>query len=181
MTNRKFGKNSTFCFTALDSKHRLRYPLVSLFFGMCLTFWARRGVWDNLFHIKFVCSIWSGCGRKICMARQCSIWQISARLAQSEGRRYLFRPCRGAARCALAPPFHGTWFVETVLLNRQSNTSLGPGRRSMKNANRIFEHLGHVFVNCARSARHILISACQFIERYSLVVLVGPLCPGKLF
>ena len=74
-----------------------------------------------------------------------------------------------------------TWLVETVLRLPSSNIALGPGRRSMKNANRNFGHLHDVFVNCARSARQILISARQFVERYSLVVLVGPLCPGKLF
>ena len=65
--------------------------------------------------------------------------------------------------------------------DRLSNTALGPGRRSQKNVNRIFGHFDDVFVNCARSARKILISARQFVERYSLMVLVGPLCPGKLF
>ena len=45
---------STFCFTALDPDNRFRFPPVSLFSGTCLTFWDRRGVWENLFDIEFV-------------------------------------------------------------------------------------------------------------------------------
>ena len=55
------------------------------------------------------------------------------------------------------------------------------GRRSTKNANRIFGHFGDVFVVCARSARQISISARPPHERDVFVVLVGPGCPGKSF
>jgi len=53
MTNRKSGKNFTFCLIALDPGNRLRYPPVSLFFDMCWCFWLARGVWENLFHVRF--------------------------------------------------------------------------------------------------------------------------------
>ena len=46
-------ENFTFCLIALDLENRLRYPPVSLFFDMCLTFWNGRGVWDSLFDIEF--------------------------------------------------------------------------------------------------------------------------------
>ena len=52
MKNRKSEKKLTFWVTALNSKDRLRYPPVSLFFDMCLTFWGRRGVWEHLFCIE---------------------------------------------------------------------------------------------------------------------------------
>ena len=54
MANRKPGENFTFCLIALDPDNRLRYPLVSLFFDMCWWLWLARGVWENLFHTKFV-------------------------------------------------------------------------------------------------------------------------------
>ena len=53
MTNRKSGKKFTFSLIPLDPDNRLRYPPVSLFFDMCLTFWLGRGVWENLFDIEF--------------------------------------------------------------------------------------------------------------------------------
>ena len=65
MTNRKSGKKSAFCLTALDPKGRLRYPLVSLFFDMCLTFWLGRGVQENLFHVEFVVNIGRLLGAKL--------------------------------------------------------------------------------------------------------------------
>ena len=52
-TNRNSGKNSTFCFAALDPDNRFRFPPVSLFFDMCLWFWLGRGVLENLFSIEF--------------------------------------------------------------------------------------------------------------------------------
>ena len=55
MTNRKSGNNFTFCLIAQDPEDRLRYPFVSLFFGMCWWFWLRRGAWENLFDIEFAC------------------------------------------------------------------------------------------------------------------------------
>ena len=55
MANGKPGKNFTFCLIALDPENRLRYPPVSLFFGMWWWwFWLARGVWENLFGIEFV-------------------------------------------------------------------------------------------------------------------------------
>ena len=53
VTNRNSGKNSTFSVIALVFENRLRYPPVSLFFDMCLTFWLGRGVWENLFDPSF--------------------------------------------------------------------------------------------------------------------------------
>ena len=43
----------TFCLIALDPDNRLRYPPVSLFFGMWWWFWLARDVWENLFGIEF--------------------------------------------------------------------------------------------------------------------------------
>ena len=56
MANIKSWKNSAFCLLALDPEDRLRYPLVSLFFGICWWSWLARGVWENLFDIEFVCT-----------------------------------------------------------------------------------------------------------------------------
>ena len=56
MTNRQPGKNQTDCLIAPDPDNRLRYPPVSLFFDMCLTFGQGRGVWENLFDIEFACT-----------------------------------------------------------------------------------------------------------------------------
>ena len=57
MTNRKSGKLFTFSLVALDPDNRLRYPLVSLFFMMCLCLQIARLLQENLFHIEFVCVI----------------------------------------------------------------------------------------------------------------------------
>ena len=53
VTNRKSGKNFTFSLIALDPDNRLRYPLVSLFFMMCLCLQIARLVQENLFDIEF--------------------------------------------------------------------------------------------------------------------------------
>ena len=54
MTNRKSGKNFTFCLIAVAPDDRLRYPLVSLCFDLCWWLWLARGVWKKLFDIEFV-------------------------------------------------------------------------------------------------------------------------------
>ena len=47
------GEKNTFCLIALDPENRLRYPLVSLLFDIRWWFWLRRGVWENLFDVRF--------------------------------------------------------------------------------------------------------------------------------
>ena len=54
MTNEKSGQICKFSLITLDSKDRLRYPLVSLFFMMCLCLQIERLVQENLFDIEFV-------------------------------------------------------------------------------------------------------------------------------
>ena len=53
VTNGKSGKNFTFSLIALDLDNRLRYPLVSLFFMMCLCLQIARLVQENLFDARF--------------------------------------------------------------------------------------------------------------------------------
>ena len=131
MTNRNSGKNSTFCVTALNPDNRFRFPPVSLFFDMCLTFWLGRGVLENLFGVEFVAS-------KVGWRAQ-NLHGPETLNMENFARNHRFRRATpknsalpGAARCALASPFHGTWLVETVLPYRQKNTLLAPGRRSSK-------------------------------------------------
>ena len=162
MTNRNSGKKSTFWFTTLDSKDRLRYPFVSLFFDMCSTLWNRRGVWENLFDIEFA-------EGKVGSRAQ-NLHGSNVLNMENFGRNPRFRRARpknsalpGAARCALASPQHGTWLVETVLLNRQSNTLLGPGRRSSKRDEQKIREKIDVLLHCSGVWKSFATSARQFV------------------
>ena len=60
-------------------------------------------------------------------------------------------------------PFHGTWLVETVLLNRQSNTSLRQGRRSSKSDEPKIREKLDVLLHSSGFQRSFAISARQFV------------------
>ena len=129
MTNRKSGKNFTFCLIALDPQDRLRYPLVSLFFDMCWWLWLARGVWENLFDIEFA---------RVRVGSLVQKWHGSRALKWRNFRRTgaLRRASSknsalpGAARCALASPLWQHVACRDGYVFRPSNTVLQPGRRS---------------------------------------------------
>ena len=73
----------------------------------------------------------------------------------------------------------GTWLVETVLLYRQSNTALGPGRRSSQDDEQKIREKFYIFIDISGSNRPFAISARQFVLHDVFVLADSALGPGK--
>ena len=58
-------------------------------------------------------------------------------------------PAGGCSLRARCPLMASTWLVETVLLNRQSNITLGPGRRSSKSDEQKIREKFGVLLDCS--------------------------------
>ena len=80
MTNWISGKFFTFWFSALDPEDRLRYPPVSLFFGMYSWSQTRRGVQENLFDTRFAAAKVGVHGRLLVVLCWCRlvviVWRV---------------------------------------------------------------------------------------------------------
>ena len=90
-----------------------------------------------------------------------------------------FGPVGGRSLRARCPLMAGTWLVETVLLYRQSNTPLGPGRRSSRDDEEKIRENCYVFIACSGFQRSFAISARQFVLHDVFVLADGALGPGK--
>ena len=73
----------------------------------------------------------------------------------------------------------GTWLVETVLLHRQSNIPLGPGRRSSQDDEQKIRENFYFFIDFSGSNQSFAISARQFVLHDVLVLADSALGPGK--
>ena len=150
VTNRKPGKNLTLCITALDSKGRLRYPPVSLFFDMCLMSWLGRGVWENLVGIEFVASTVGLRAQNLHEPKMLNMENF-ARTNRFRRAKHKNSAPPGAARAQRASPFHGTWLVETDSSFRQSSITLGPVRRSRNGDEQKFRETFDVLIHSSGS------------------------------
>ena len=116
MTNRKPGKIFTFSLIALDPDNRLRYPLVSLFFMMCLCLQIARLVQENLFHVEFVVSIGRLLGAKFACLRNHEMTKFWPDLPFPKGYANFGGPAGGCSLRARCPLWQGRKARETLVL-----------------------------------------------------------------
>ena len=72
---------------------------------MCLTFWARRGVWENLFRVEFVVSIGRVVGAKSAWPGNAQYGKFWPDLPNLKGYADFSGPAGGRSLRARVPPF----------------------------------------------------------------------------